>query len=371
MKARLSYHRWVAMLALAAVIALISTGALVPSAARGSVSPLTSPAKIRKLAAAAYVWGSPAEFVYRFLKYNTLVTAPLNALGGGSVPAAWNNNATNGGDASVLYLNAMIDLSGQKGRGGTKELVLTVPPSKRNYYVVNLLDDFINTVGSIGTRTTPSARAQTYLLAGPTSRYAHKRVVRIHGFTYRVLPYDTNLGWILIRIRADSLVPAERPCLHCVDPQERRRALRDDLPRQVRGKRTSAEVLHTRPVRTNQRPDDARCEMAHRPEEGGRLLRANGCVAQTQPAPDRDHWAQRHPAADPAELDRSAEPSHPTLPQPVVSATAHIGSVQAPRPGRDWLQDPEQLGPQADRGPPVGLPGRAEEDQRPAGDGDR
>ncbi len=77
--------------------------------------------------------------------------------------------------------------------------------------MVNLLDDFINTVGSIGTRTTPSARAQTYLLAGPTSRYAHKRSVRIHGFTYRVMPYDTNLGWILIRIRADTLVPASDP----------------------------------------------------------------------------------------------------------------------------------------------------------------
>ena len=66
-------------------------------------------------------------------------------------------------------------------------------------------------MGSIGTRTTPSTRAHTYLLAGPTSRYAHKRVVRIHGFTYRVLPYDTNLGWILIRIRADSLVPPSDP----------------------------------------------------------------------------------------------------------------------------------------------------------------
>ena len=126
-------------------------------------------------------------------------------------PAAWNNNATNAGDASVLYLNAMINLGGQKGRGGTKELVLTVPPSRRNYYVVNLLDDFINTLGSIGTRTTPSESPQTYLLAGPTSQYAHKRIARIHGFTYRVLPYDTNFGWILIRIRADSLVTASDP----------------------------------------------------------------------------------------------------------------------------------------------------------------
>jgi hypothetical protein len=187
--------------------------ALTPSTALGSVSPLTNPAKIQTLAEDAYTWGLAPEFVYRFENYNDLVSGPRNTLAGANpmVAAAWNNNATNAGDASVLYLNSMIDLSGQKNRGGTKELVLTVPPSNSNYYVVDLLDDFINTVGSVGTRTTPSTRAQTYLLAGPTSRYAHKRIVRIHGFTYRVLPYDTNLGWILIRIRANSLVPPSDP----------------------------------------------------------------------------------------------------------------------------------------------------------------
>ena len=35
--------------------------------------------------------------------------------------------------------------------------------------------------------------------------------MRIHGFTYRVIPYDTNFGWMLIRIRADTLVPASDP----------------------------------------------------------------------------------------------------------------------------------------------------------------
>jgi hypothetical protein len=204
-------HRVGAKRALAAVVAVISMVVVAPSSAARSVSPLTNPAAVQKLAAKAYEWGLAPEFVYRFLKYNTLVTAPLNTFGGGSAAAAWNNDATNAGDASVLYLNAMIDLSGRRGRGGTKELVLTVPASKSDYYVVNLLDDFINTVGSIGTRTTPSTRAQTYLIVGPTSRYAHRRVVRIHGFTYRVMPYDTNFGWILIRIRADTLVPANDP----------------------------------------------------------------------------------------------------------------------------------------------------------------
>ncbi|MBV8945002.1 MAG: DUF1254 domain-containing protein [Solirubrobacterales bacterium] len=211
MKALLSRRCLGVMFGLATVIALASTGAYARFIAGGSRSPLTNPAAIQKLATKAYIWGLAPEFIYRFLKYNTLVTAPLNNLGGGGAAAAWNNNATNAGNASVLYLNALIDLSGQRGRGGSKELVLTVPPSKTDYYVVNLLDDFINTVGGIGTRTTLSTRAQTYLIVGPTSQYAHKRIVRIRGFTYRVIPYDTNFGWILIRIRADTLVPASDP----------------------------------------------------------------------------------------------------------------------------------------------------------------
>jgi hypothetical protein len=35
--------------------------------------------------------------------------------------------------------------------------------------------------------------------------------VRIHGFTYRVMVFDTNRAWILIRARADTLVPASDP----------------------------------------------------------------------------------------------------------------------------------------------------------------
>ncbi len=209
LKILLARRRVAATLALA--IGLISMGALAPSVSVGSVSrsvsPLTDPAKIEKLAKDAYTWGVAPEFVYRFAKYNELVTAPVNTFGGAGAAAAWNNQGTNAGDATVLYLNAMLNLSG-KGRGGTKELVLTVPPSHTNYYVTVLLDAFIQDVGSIGTRTTPARRAQTYLLVGPTSRYAHDRIARIHGFTYRVMAFDTNRGWLLTRIRADSLVPA-------------------------------------------------------------------------------------------------------------------------------------------------------------------
>jgi hypothetical protein len=188
---------------------LASIATVAPSQALAT--PITSPKVIQNLAARAYVWGLAPEFVYRFERYNTLVTAPLNALGGGTTAAAWNNKATNAGDASVLYANAVLDLSGQRGRGGTKELVLTVPPSQSNYYVANLLDAYVNSMGSIGTRTTSSTKPQTYLIAGPTSQYAHRRIARIHGFTYRVMTMDTNLAWMLIRVRADTLVPASDP----------------------------------------------------------------------------------------------------------------------------------------------------------------
>jgi hypothetical protein len=189
----------------------------------GAISPLTNPLAIRQLAAQAYIWALAPEFVYRFLNYNTLKTAPVNKLGGSTEVAAWNNAATNAGDASVLYLNAVINLSGKQTEGGATDLVLTVPPSEdpskdpsldssgEQYIVVDFLDGFINTVGSIGTRTTPSPESQTYLIAGPQSVYQHEQKVTIRGKEFRVLPTDTNLNWMLIRIRADTLAPSSDP----------------------------------------------------------------------------------------------------------------------------------------------------------------
>ena len=96
---------------------------------------IASLADIRRLAAEAYVWGLGPEFTWRFAKYNTTISAPINALTYGVNPAAWNNSATNAGDSSVIYINGFMDFS-----SGT-ELVLTVPPSRGQYYVVNYLDN--------------------------------------------------------------------------------------------------------------------------------------------------------------------------------------------------------------------------------------
>ena len=223
------------------------------------------------MAEAAYIWGVAPEFIYRFSKYNELVTAPVNTFGGATAAAAWNNQGTNAGNASVLYLNAMLDLSG-KGRGGTKELVLTVPPSQSNYYVSVLLDGFINDMGSIGTRTTPSRRAQTYLLVGPTSRYAHDRIARIHGFTYRVMAYDTNRDWFLARIRANSLAPAGDPTSvgSIVKNVVGRFALNTLAEFEARGHRP--KYYEPGKYTPNARADKARSEVAHRAHQRGPFL---------------------------------------------------------------------------------------------------
>lgn len=182
------------------VAALLAAAALVtglPSVIGAAQA--ASPAEIRRLAAEAYVWGLAPEFTWRFARYNTTLDAPINALTYGVSPAAWNNAATNAGDSSIIYINGFMDFS------SGAELVLSVPPSRSQYYVVNYLDDYINTIGSIGTRTTPSDRGTSYLLVGPGSRYAKSRFAAIDGHVLPVMASDTNLNWMLIRILTSTL----------------------------------------------------------------------------------------------------------------------------------------------------------------------
>jgi hypothetical protein len=165
---------------------------------------LPSPA-ITALAADAYLWGLGPEFIERTSKYNTIIGAPFNALKYGSVPAAWNNDATNAGDASVLYVSGFVNFD------ETPELVFTVPPSRKQYYVVAYYDAYANTIGSIGTRTTPSDVMTSYLLVGPKSPYAKKQTAKIHGYEYSVMASDTTVGWFLIRVLANTLSDASDP----------------------------------------------------------------------------------------------------------------------------------------------------------------
>ena len=165
----------------------------------------TDPVIIKALAADAYIWGLGPEFIERFSEYNTIIGAPFNALKYGSVPAAWNNDATNAGDASVLYISGFVNFD------ESPELVLTVPPSRNQYYVAAYIDAYANTVGSIGTRTTPSDGMTSYLLVGPKSPYANKQTAKIHGYEYPVMASDTNVNWFVIRVLTNTLIHASDP----------------------------------------------------------------------------------------------------------------------------------------------------------------
>jgi hypothetical protein len=157
------------------------------------------------------VWGLGPEFIHRFSIYNSIILQPFNKFAYNPVPAAWNNPATNAGDASIVYISGFVDFDLQP------ELVLTVPPTtsmgNNQYYVVAYYDGYGNTIGSPGTRTTPFSGQpwQAYLLVGPNSKYAKHATVRINGFEYRVMASDTNINWFLIRVLANTLVDSSNP----------------------------------------------------------------------------------------------------------------------------------------------------------------
>ena len=185
-----------------AALALVSIVGTAPAVAAGFA---TNPAIIKALAADAYIWGLGPEYIWRFAQYNTIIGAPFNAFKYGQVPAAWNNEATNAGDASVVYINGFVNFD------DSPELVLTVPPSRDQYYVVAYIDGYANSVGSIGTRTTPSDVTTSYLLVGPKSPYAHRQTAKVHGYEYPVMASDTNLNWFLIRVLTNTLIDASAP----------------------------------------------------------------------------------------------------------------------------------------------------------------
>ena len=167
-------------------------------------SPLTDPAAIKALTAEAYLWGLGPEYIQRFSKLSSLTHAPINFMHYGKVPGAWNNGAYNAGNSTALYISAFVDLT-------DLPLVLTVPPSNSQYYVAAYMDAYTNTVGSIGTRTTPSEHAETYLVVGPNSPYAKLTSVKIGGFTYAVLGSDTNLNWMVVRLATNTLICDDDP----------------------------------------------------------------------------------------------------------------------------------------------------------------
>ena len=165
----------------------------------------------------ATVWSYPLEETHRYFNLNTITQAPRNQLFKPDFAASWlNKNSAPAPNASLLYMTSWLDLS-KRGEDSANELILQLPANPDgNYYVLAVLDSYINTIGSFGPRD-PLAGAddapQYVLLAGPNSiHYGSDKSATITDdqggqTTMPVLQVDTPRAWITARINTNTLDP--------------------------------------------------------------------------------------------------------------------------------------------------------------------
>ncbi len=177
------------------------------------------PAKIQKLAADAYIWGVAPEFVYRFANYNELVTAPRQHV-------RWSGSGGGMEQPSHERRQRVGAIPERDARPQRAEAAAAAPRSScsrsRRRRPTTTSSPCLMPSSTRWAASAPGRRrrrdAQTYLLAGPTSQYAHKRIARIHGFTYRVMPFDTNRGVDAHPDPRRLARAGERPRLRRLDP---------------------------------------------------------------------------------------------------------------------------------------------------------
>ncbi len=167
-------------------------------------------------AMAATLWSYPLNETHRFYNLDTVAQAPDNELYKPAFAASWlNKNSAPAPNASLLYMTSWLDLS-QVNDSDRGEQVLHLPANPDDhYYVLAVLDSYINTVGSFGTRDPidgDSKASQLILLAGPDSPYydqAGSPVVITddagNQTSMHVLQVDTSRAWITARINTNTL----------------------------------------------------------------------------------------------------------------------------------------------------------------------
>ena len=164
----------------------------------------------------ATVWSYPLNETHRFYNLDTVAQAPANELFKPAFAASWlNKNSAPAPNASLLYMTAWLDLS-QLSDSDHGEQVLHLPANPDDhYYVLAVLDSYINTVGSFGTRDPIDGDAKTprlILLAGPDSPYYDQAGSTVditddtgNQTSMHVLQVDTSRGWITARINTNTL----------------------------------------------------------------------------------------------------------------------------------------------------------------------
>ena len=165
---------------------------------------------------AATLWSYPLNETHRFYNLDTIAQAPANELYKPAFAASWlNKNSAPAPNASLLYMTSWLDLS-QVSDSNYGERVLHLPANPDDhYYVLAVLDSYINTVGSFGTRDPidgDSKASRLILLAGPDSPYydqAGSPVVITddagNQTSMHVLQVDTSRAWITARINTNTL----------------------------------------------------------------------------------------------------------------------------------------------------------------------
>ena len=153
----------------------------------------------------AVIWGYPPEETYRLSNLDTVEQAPVNQIFKPAYAANWlNKNSAPAPDASVLYINAWLDLSAE-------DLILQTPTNNNdNYYIISILDSFIGTVGSIGPRTQNNSELSQgayYLLAGPSSIYYNSPdwTTTINDKIINIIKVDTPIAWMTGRFGTDVM----------------------------------------------------------------------------------------------------------------------------------------------------------------------
>ena len=164
----------------------------------------------------ATVWSYPLNETHRFYNLDTVQRAAANELFKPAFAASWlNENSAPAPNASLLYMTAWLNLS-QLNESNYGEQVLQLPANPDDhYYVLAVLDSYINTVGSFGPRDPiqgDSKASQLVLLAGPDSPYydqAGSTVVISDDIgnqtSMHVLQVDTSRAWITARINTNTL----------------------------------------------------------------------------------------------------------------------------------------------------------------------
>lgn len=164
----------------------------------------------------ATVWSYPLNETHRFYRLDTVAQASANELFKPAFAASWlNKNSAPAPNASLLYMTAWLNLS-QQNEDDNGEQVLHLPANpEEHYYVLAVLDSYINTVGSFGTRdpiNSESKTEQLILLAGPDSPYYDKAGSTVvitddsgKQTSMHVLQVDTSRAWITARINTNTL----------------------------------------------------------------------------------------------------------------------------------------------------------------------